>query len=53
MRMTKKQVFLAAILVVATACQASEPDTPADAIYVNANVVTMNEAQPRAEAIAV
>jgi predicted amidohydrolase YtcJ len=53
MRITNKLGLSVALLVAATACTPSEPGTPADAIYVNANVVTMNDAQPRAEAIAI
>ncbi len=42
---------VAALAVGLAAC--GRPAEPADAIYINANVITMNDAQPRAEALAV
>jgi len=42
---------LAALAVGLAGC--GRPAEPADAIYINANVITMNDAQPRAEALAV
>lgn len=42
---------LAALAVGLAGC--GRPAEPADAIYINANIITMNDAQPRAEALAV
>ncbi|HEX9229390.1 MAG TPA: hypothetical protein VF885_22555, partial [Arthrobacter sp.] len=43
--------IVAAVLVSVGGCSRPVAD-PADSIYINANVITMNDAQPRAEALA-
>lgn len=44
---------LASLAILASGCKAPEPAVPADVIYVGGSVVTMNDAQPEAEAVAI
>jgi len=44
--------WLCTVLVISPALQASQPAAPADAIFLNANIHTVDPARPRAEALA-
>jgi len=50
----RKGLFAAfAVVLLASGCKPSDPTVVADAIYVGGPIVTMNDAQPSAEALAV
>lgn len=50
----RKGLFAAfAVVLLASGCRPSDPTVVADAIYVGGPIVTMNDAQPSAEALAV
>ncbi len=52
--MKTSRLFLTALAVaLTTGCGSPEPDSPADAIYFGGDIVTINDAQPAVEAVAI
>jgi hypothetical protein len=51
--MTLKPILILAVVALATGCGASKPELAADTIYTGGDIVTVDDAHPSAEAIAV
>lgn len=53
MRVLRSSLVLFGLALLASGCKPSNPALPADAIYVGGSIVTVNDIQPSAEALAV